>query len=95
MGPESIMLSVEESDGEGTYSFVCPVCASDVQKQADRKIVALLVSAGVCMAGRAEGDLYVSTDHRDQQPPLTADDLLAFHQLLQDDAYLEKFLSQG
>ena len=40
------MLSVEESDGEGTYSFVCPVCASDVQKQADRKIVALAGADG-------------------------------------------------
>lgn len=95
MGPESILLSVEELEGEGTYSFVCPVCASDVQKQADRKIVALLVSAGVCMAGGEEGNLYVGTDHRDGQPPLTDDDLLTFHQLLQDDTYLERFLSQN
>ena len=93
MGPESIVLAVEEGEGEGVYSFICPVCASDVEKQADRKIVALLVSAGVCMAGLGDAEGPLGADHRDLQPPLTIDDLLDFHELLQDDAYLERFLS--
>lgn len=95
MGPESIVLSVEQSGGEGTYSFICPMCASDVEKQADRKIVALLVSAGVCMAGLSDAERPVGTDHRDSLLPLTIDDLLTFHELLRDDAYLERFLSEG
>jgi hypothetical protein len=47
MGPESILLSVRRGGSEGTYRFVCPECLGSVEKRADRKIVALLVSAGV------------------------------------------------
>jgi hypothetical protein len=47
MGPESILLSVKQNGREGSYRFTCPSCADDVEKRADRKIVALLVSAGV------------------------------------------------
>jgi hypothetical protein len=47
MGPESILLSVQGGGSEGTYRFVCPECLGSVEKRADRKIVALLVSAGV------------------------------------------------
>src|SRR5438132_3894591 len=47
MGPEAILLSVRQDGREGSYRFTCPQCADDVEKRADRKIVALLVSAGV------------------------------------------------
>src|SRR2546429_4962821 len=47
MGPEAILLSVRQNGREGSYRFTCPNCADDVEKRADRKIVALLVSAGV------------------------------------------------
>lgn len=45
MSPEQILLSVRAN--EASYRFVCPRCAEPVQKRADRKVVALLVSAGV------------------------------------------------
>lgn len=57
MGPESILLSVQGDGREGTYKFTCPTCADDVEKRADRKIVALLVSAGVGVAGSEGGEL--------------------------------------
>ena len=47
MGPESILLSVRSNGREGSYRFTCPECEDAVEKRADRKIVALLVSAGV------------------------------------------------
>ena len=47
MGPESILLSVRANGREGSYRFTCPECEDAVEKRADRKIVALLVSAGV------------------------------------------------
>ena len=47
MGPEAILLSVRQNGREGSYRFTCPSCSDDVEKRADRKIVALLVSAGV------------------------------------------------
>ncbi len=58
MGPEAILLSVRQSGKEGSYRFTCPNCADDVEKRADRKIVALLVSAGVDIdqdAGEMDG----------------------------------------
>lgn len=53
MGPEAILLSVGRGGRDGRYRFVCPVCTDPVEKPADRKIVALLVSAGVDVAERA------------------------------------------
>ena len=47
MGPDAISLSVRSNGREGSYRFTCPSCEDDVEKRADRKIVALLVSAGV------------------------------------------------
>ena len=107
MGPESILLSVQEGGREGTYRFTCPMCADDVEKRADRKIVALLVSAGVGVAG-GESDLdegyetemlYEEEDEIDPRgtlpagPPISADELIDFHFLLQDDRYIEDFLA--
>jgi hypothetical protein len=42
-----VLLTVQAGSGEGSYSFVCPVCEDLVQKAADRKIVELLRTAGV------------------------------------------------
>ncbi len=55
MGPTAIELYVSRGGREGTYRFTCPTCMDDVEKRADRKIVALLVSAGVDVAGRGGG----------------------------------------
>jgi len=43
MGPEAISLAVRSNGREGSYRFTCPNCEDDVEKRADRKIVALLV----------------------------------------------------
>jgi hypothetical protein len=110
MGPESILLSVQEGGREGTYRFTCPMCADDVEKRADRKIVALLVSAGVGVAG-GDADLDESyeteslyDDEEEEEidprgplpsgPSLTQDDLIDFHFLLQDERYIEDFLAK-
>ncbi len=104
MGPEAILLSVRENGREGSYRFRCPNCADDVQKRADRKIVALLVSAGVDIE-RGDGgqvDAGMLFDHEEGQenperapegPPLSVDDLIEFHYLLQDDRYIQDFLA--
>ncbi len=107
MGPESILLSVTQSGREGTYRFTCPTCMDAVEKRADRKIVALLVSAGVDVAGRGSGDTTMTQtmfDHdeefRDPRgtlpdgSPLTVDDLIEFHFLLEDDRYIQEFLAK-
>jgi hypothetical protein len=77
-----------------------------VEKRADRKIVALLVSAGVDVAGRAtlteteelfEADEELPEDPRGSLPPgpaFTIDDLIDFHFRLQDDRYIQDFLAK-
>jgi hypothetical protein len=108
MGPESILLQVARGGREGTYRFTCPTCMDDVEKRADRKIVALLVSAGVDVASRGGGgggggggteELF---DHEplDPRPPipdapaLSIDDLIDFHFRLQDDAAIWDFFAK-
>jgi len=75
MGPESILLSVRRGGSEGTYRFVCPECTGSVEKRADRKIVALLVSAGVDVSDavhriQAELDFHYDRglDEPDEEP---------------------------
>src|SRR5206468_5597884 len=50
MTPEAILLSVRDRAGEGSYRFSCPECLNTIEKPADRKVVALLLSAGVELA---------------------------------------------
>jgi hypothetical protein len=107
MGPESILLSVSRGGREGTYRFTCPTCMDAVEKRADRKIVALLVSAGVDVAGRGT---ITDTEEREtlfdepllpdprgplpSGPALTVDDLIDFHFRLEDDGYIQEFLTR-
>ncbi|HZP89752.1 MAG TPA: hypothetical protein VFC04_02005 [Actinomycetota bacterium] len=105
MGPESILLSVMQGGREGTYRFTCPTCSDAVEKRADRKIVALLVSAGVDVATHEEFEprtpsLFdeepAGVDPRGplpDAPKLTIDDLIDFHFHLQDDDAIQEFLA--
>ena len=106
MGPESILLQVSRGGREGTYRFTCPTCMDAVEKRADRKIVALLVSAGVDVAGRAtlteteelfEPEEELPEDPRGPLAPgpaLTIDDLIDFHFRLQDERSIQEFLAK-
>lgn len=106
MGPEDILLLVARGGREGTYRFTCPTCMDAVEKRADRKIVALLVSAGVDVAGRggtATEELIADLPEGAPEDPrgtllsapaFTIDDLIDFHFRLQDDAYIREFLAR-
>jgi predicted RNA-binding Zn-ribbon protein involved in translation (DUF1610 family) len=101
MSPEAILLEVGPDGEDGSYRFVCPRCREQVVKPADRKIVALLVSAGVGVgdnvpsAGPEEDDGEGPTwlERHAGGPPFTVDDLISFHFLLQDDRRLQRFLA--
>jgi hypothetical protein len=103
MGPEAILLSVRENGREGSYRFTCPSCEDDVEKRADRKIVALLVSAGVDVAGgggSTEQDaLFDQATWYPEEvpggPSFTIDDVIEFHFLLKDDRYIQDFLASS
>lgn len=102
MGPEAILLEVARGGREGTYRFTCPSCLDAVEKRADRKIVALLVSAGVDVASRSstqtaqlfdEGAMVEPDPPIPDAPAFTLDDLIDFHFALQDDAWIQRFLA--
>jgi hypothetical protein len=107
MGPEAISLAVRSNGREGSYRFTCPSCEDDVEKRADRKIVALLVSAGVDInhsemdAGFApelfdDGqDLEPMEPREPAAPRFTADDLIEFHYLLEDESYIRDFFASS
>ena len=103
MGPEAILLSVRDNGREGSYRFTCPSCADDVEKRADRKIVALLVSAGVDIAQRAgvpdQEPVFDQGSFLEPGPPappaFTIDDVIEFHFLLKDDRYIDEFLASS
>ncbi len=103
MGPEAILLQVTRGGREGTYRFTCPSCLDPVEKRADRKIVALLVSAGVDVrsrGGTATAELFDAEAAVDPRPPMpdapafTLDDLIDFHFALQDDGWIDRFLAR-
>ena len=102
MGPEAILLSVKDDGREGSYRFTCPSCADDVEKRADRKIVALLVSAGVDIA-QSDRELQAAMLFDDEAgarslpagPAFSIDDVIEFHFLLQDDRYIQDFFASS
>jgi hypothetical protein len=100
MTPQSILLSIRERSGEGSYRFSCPTCLHTIEKPADRKVAALLLSAGVEVDDLGQQEEFLP-DHaevnldemRPEGPPFTVDDLINFHFLLKDDEALYRALS--
>lgn len=93
MTPEAILLSIRDRAGEGSYRFSCPTCLHTVEKPADRKVVALLRSAGVELDDKQKAEREAAErvrrlralEPRPAGPSFTMDDLIAFHFLLEDD----------
>lgn len=77
-------VRVCEDDSRGSYAFRCPECAMTVSKAAEQRIVDLLVSSGVRME---HWSLPSEIWERPVGEPLTHDDLLAFHELLETDGW--------
>jgi hypothetical protein len=96
MSPEAILLSIRDRAGEGSYRFSCPECMNTIEKPADRKVVALLISAGVELADTdadpevAEVETIEPPESRPAGPAFTVDDLITFHFMLRDDAVLHR-----
>src|SRR5437867_11895610 len=100
MTPEAILLSVRDSAGEGSYRFSCPECLNTIEKPADRKVVALLLSAGVELADAGTDDMdhepewesYEPLEVHSGGPPFTVDALITLQVLLNDDEELSRLL---
>jgi hypothetical protein len=79
---QDLTATVYPSSNEGAYAFICPSCDLDIVKNAESHVIELLVSAGVHLnVPSAPAEL----DEIHAGPPITHDDLLAFHDRLQGD----------
>ena len=84
---EDILLRIGGNKTANTYGFSCPTCTDFVEKPADERIVRLLLSGGVMpvlVHVPAE-----ALEHR-EGPPISHDDLLAFHEMLSRDDWMDE-----
>ena len=84
--PDDIELRVCTHAPASYYVFECPQCRTDVQKPADDRVIQLLISGGVrALVWELPGEVLEVHDG----PPLTRDDLLDFHLLLEQPTWFE------
>lgn len=77
-------------DRSGSYNFNCPSCRTQVSRNAEDRIIQLLLSGGVELeVWHLPAELFEPVDG----PPITHDDVLDFHLKLEDDAWLAQKLS--
>ena len=87
-----LVVRVCADDNSGAYNFRCPVCSVRVAKAADRHIVDLLGASGVEVV---VWSLPAELTERPVGQAITHDDLLDFHDLLQNDDALQTALSEA
>jgi hypothetical protein len=81
-------VRVCSEDQAGAYAFRCPSCTMAVTKSAEPRIVDLLVSSGVeLQVWKPPAEL---REARPTGAAFTHDDLLRFHELLQEDGWLDR-----
>ena len=71
--------------GDGEYSFRCPICAMTIVKSAENRTIDLLVASGVSME---TWKLPAELNERRVGAPITHDDILDFHQVLENEESL-------
>ncbi|MCU1498077.1 MAG: hypothetical protein JWM47_2030 [Acidimicrobiales bacterium] len=81
-----VTVRVCRDDSSGTYSFACPGCGVVAVKDAEPRIVELLVTSGVRLVTWSLPDELFEARHG---APIDHDDLLDFHTLLQTDGWIE------
>lgn len=84
-----VQVRVCVDDNAGTYVFRCPSCTMSVVKDAEPRVVDLLVASGVELI---PWTLPAELGERHSGPAFTHDDLLDFHHLLQGDDWVEQLL---
>jgi uncharacterized Zn finger protein len=81
-----VTVRVCAADNRGSYSFRCPDCRGMVSKEAEPRVVDLLVSSGVELhVWQLPAELFEAK----RGEPLTWDDLLDFHDLLKGDDWFD------
>jgi hypothetical protein len=89
---DDLCVRVCAEDEQGSYVFRCPTCQMSVVKPAEQRIVDLLVASGVeLVEWRLPAELY-EAHHGD---PISHDDLIDFHHLLQQDDWFRTVVELG
>ncbi len=85
-----LTVHVCAADNRGSYAFRCPTCLLAVSKEAEPRVVDLLVSSGVRLS---VWQLPAELSEVKLGPPINHDDLLDFHGLLQGDEWFDELHS--
>lgn len=80
MTSRDLTVRVCRNDGSGTYCFVCPRCQGRGVRDAESRVIELLVSSGVRLV---TWSLPAELQEVHSGAPISHDDLLDFHSLLQ------------
>jgi hypothetical protein len=88
---KDVAVQVCADNNQGAYTFLCPLCLLAVSKQAEQRIIDLLVSSGVRMTlWNLPAEL---REHRGGDA-FTWDDVLEFHDLLDTPDWFETLLNE-
>jgi uncharacterized protein YlaI len=86
-----VTVRVCAADNRGSYTFRCPDCSGAVAKDAEARIVDLLVSSGVRLeVWQLPAELFEPK----VGAPINHDDLLDFHALLEQPAWFDRVLDE-
>lgn len=84
-----VQVRICSTTSEGEYAFRCPECSTIITKQAESRTIDLLVASGVRVSTWAMPQERLLSDHN---RPITHDDVIDFHLLLNDDNLLQQAL---
>jgi len=90
LGIDDLTVRVCADDSSGSYRFMCPTCDQVVDRPASGRIVELLLSAG---AHHETWTWPAELGERPAGPPLTPDDLLDLHMVLQSPRWFEDLVA--
>lgn len=82
IGSSEVLVRVCVNDNKGSYVVRCPLCTMAVAKAAEPRVVQLLVDVGSPLT---MWHLPAELTEAHTGPPLTHDEMLAFHLLLDTD----------
>ncbi len=86
-----VHVRICDDNSQGTYSFRCPHCRMTVVKPAESRTIDLLVASGVSFT---TWRLPAELNEAHVGEPISHDDLLDFHHLLNDDIKLSAALAE-
>ncbi len=85
-----VQVRICSDTNAGTYGFMCPTCQGMVVKSAEPRTLDLLVASGVACS---MWSLPAELGERHEGEPICHDDLLDFHDLLNDEYKLSMALA--